>query len=112
MHPITVVTRAMVVRDGVISRTRRFDEIPIGFEQADAEDQGKRNPAPRGPHDSRLLSDTADFLFYRVQTVGRGQIAFVEQYGIGIAQLIVCSWTRETVESEIIGIGYRDDRID
>jgi hypothetical protein len=86
--------------------------VPVRLKQPDAEDQRQRSPAARGSEDSCPFSDRPDLPFDRTEALARGQIAFVEQYRVGIAQLVFRRPARKKIEAEIGGVGDRDDRVD
>src|SRR5262245_48482888 len=92
--------------------TGRSGEITVRLEEADAEDQRKRNQGSGGSDDPRTRLNFTDSGLYGAQNMVFHQIAFVEQDHVGIAKLVVGGGTVKKIQTEVFGIRDRDHRIE
>jgi hypothetical protein len=109
------VAREMIVTGIGMSRMFGFassSRIPVRLKGSVAKDQRERHCAAGSADNPRVRSDRTDFVFERSQIFASGEIAFVEENDIRVAQLIVGRRAVEQIEAEIIGIGNRNDPIE
>src|ERR1700730_8169789 len=96
----------------LLGRAGLIGEIMVRLEEADAEDQRKRNLGPRGSDDPCIGFDFTDFRFYGAQNMVFRQIALVEQDHVCISNLVVGGGAVEEIQAKIVGIRKRDHRVD
>src|SRR5439155_21068191 len=89
-----------------------IEEITVRLEEANAQNQWKRNLRSRGADNPRVTSDFADSRLDGAQHVVFDKVAFVEQDRVCIAKLVMDRDAVKALQAEVFGIRDGDDRID
>src|ERR1700757_1115296 len=86
--------------------------IPGLIEQANAQNKRKRNLRADRADNSRVALDLVDSRFDRAQPGVPDKVAFVEEYRVCVAKLVMGSETVKKMQAEIVGVRECDHRID